>query len=295
MTSPERAFYSFPPGPPRSIEEPRFPFPTFLLYPPPVLPETTVLILAALWYLGGFGYAVWSLRQGTYRPGRWTLAIMALGGTLQTVFLHWRGRAIGGCPMTTPFELLTFISWSIVILYFIIGPAYRLSLLGVFTAPLALLFQISAFLRPDAFAAAVPKTTHSFWGELHAALALVSYGAFALASVAGLMFLLQDRQLKQHRISPVLRQLPPIHYLTRAIRGLLMTGTGLLTLGILSAYRMEKHPPPEKLAIVWLVWFLYAGLIAYESWRGMSARRAAATAAFGFLIPIISLWFIGRH
>lgn len=257
--------------------------------------ELTVLLLAALCYLGAFGYAVHTLRLGTYRPGRWTLAILAVGGVLQTAFLHWRGRAIGGCPMTTPFELLTFISWSIVVLYFIIGPAYRLSLLGVFTAPLALLFQSGALLLPEAAAAPVPRTTHSFWGELHAALALVSYGAFALASAAGIMFLLQDRQLKSHRISPVLRQLPPIHYLTRAIRGLLVTGTVLLSVAIASAYRMEKQPPVDKLAIVWVVWALYTGLLLYEFQRGMSARRAAATAAFGFLVPVISLWFVGRH
>ena len=257
--------------------------------------EPATLILAAGCYLGVFGYAIWSLCQGNYRPGPWVLFCISLGFVLQTLFLRWRGAAIGGCPMTTPFELLTFISWSIVIFYFIIGPTYRLSLLGVFTAPLAFLFQAGALLRPDAFAPAVPKTTHSFWGELHAALALVSYGAFALACAAGIMFLLQDRQLKQHRISPLLRQLPPIYHLTRAIRGLLITGTTLLTVAITSAYRMEKQPPPEKLAIVWLVWALYAGLIVYESWRGMSARRAAATAAFGFLIPVISLWFIDRR
>jgi HemX protein len=261
----------------------------------PLSREFLVLLGAAFCYLGGFGYAVHSLRQGTYRPGRWMLLLLGGGGLLQTLFLRWRGQAIGGCPMTTPFELLTFISWSIVALYFIIGPAYRLSLLGVFTAPLALLFQASALLRPDALAPPLPKLTHSFWGELHAALALVSYGAFALACAAGIMFLLQDRQLKQHRISPGLRQLPPIHYLTRAIRGLLLTGTSLLTVAILSAYRMEKQPPADKLTIVWFVWALYASLLLYESRRGMSARRAAAAAAFGFLIPIISLWFIGRH
>lgn len=257
--------------------------------------EILVLLLAAACYLGGFGYAVVTLRHGTYQPGRWTLLILGIGALLQTVFLSWRGQAIGGCPMTNPFELLTFISWSIVGLYFIIGPAYRLSLLGVFTAPLALIFQVTALLRPEAWNAAVRKITHSFWGELHAALALVSYGAFALACAAGIMFLLQDRQLKQHRISPVLRQLPPIHYLTRAIRGLLITGTALLTVAIVSAYRMETLPPASKLTIVWIVWALYASLIGYEFWRGMSARRAAATAAFGFLIPVISLWFVGRH
>ena len=257
--------------------------------------ELLVLLLAAACYLGGFGYAVWTLRHGTYRPGRWTSVILGMGLLLQTVFLHWRGAAIRGCPMTNPFELLTFISWSITGLYFIIGPAYRLSLLGVFTAPLALLFQTAALLRPEALAPAVARSNHSFWGELHAALALVSYGAFALASAAGIMFLLQDRQLKQHQLSSTLRQLPPIHYLTRAIRGLLITGTALLTVAILSAYRMETLPPASKLTIVWIVWGLYVVLIAYESWRGMSARRAAATAAFGFLIPVISLWFVGRH
>lgn len=257
--------------------------------------EFLVLLLATACYLGGFGYAVWTLRHGTYRPGRWTLVILGLGALLQTLFLHWRGSAIRGCPMTNPFELLTFISWSIVGLYFIIGPAYRLSLLGVFTAPLALLFQSAALLRPEALVPAVTRSNHSFWGELHAALALVSYGAFALASAAGVMFLLQDRQLKKHQLSRTLRQLPPIHYLTRAIRGLLLTGTVLLTVAILSAYRMETLPPADKLTIVWIVWALYTSLIAYEFWRGMSARRAAATAAFGFLIPVISLWFIGRH
>jgi ABC-type transport system involved in cytochrome c biogenesis permease subunit len=102
--------------------------------------ELLVLILAALCYLGGFGYAFYALKKASYRPGRWTLLVLSIGLGLQTLFLRWRGQAIGGCPMTTPFELLTFISWSIVALYFIIGPAYRLSLLGVFTAPLALLW-----------------------------------------------------------------------------------------------------------------------------------------------------------
>ncbi len=259
--------------------------------------ELLILILAALCYAGAFLYAVWSLRHGSYRPGRWTLLIMAVGGLLQTVFLNWRGRAIGGCPMTTPFELLSFISWSIVVLYFIIGPAYRLSLLGVFTSPLALLFQLTALVQwsPAPDPSALPRSPHSFWGELHAALALVSYGAFALACAAGIMFLLQDRQLKQHRLSPVLRQLPPVHYLTRAIRGLLITGTGLLSAAILSAYRMDKMPAADKLTIVWIVWALYAALIVYEGWRGMSARRAAAAAVFGFLVPVISLYFVSRH
>lgn len=257
--------------------------------------EQLVLLLAALCYLGGFGYAAWALRHGQYRPGTWKLGVMATGLVFQTLFLHWRGQEIGGCPMSNPFELLTFISWSIVLLYFIIGPAYRLSLLGVFTSPLACIFQTAALLRPEAWAPAVRRASPGFWPELHAALSLVAYGAFALACAAGIMFLIQDRQLKRHlTASGVFRQLPPIHYITRAIRGLLLTGTVLLSVGIVSAYQMDQRPPASKLAVVWAVWALYAGMLAYDYWRGMSARRAAAAAAVGFLFPVVSLWFIGR-
>ncbi|MES2708636.1 MAG: cytochrome c biogenesis protein CcsA [Verrucomicrobiota bacterium] len=257
--------------------------------------EQLVLLLAALCYLGGFGYAAWTLRHGQYRPGTWKLGVMALGAFFQTLFLHWRGKAIGGCPMTNPFELFTFVSWSIVLLYFVVGPAYRLSLLGVFTSPLALIFQTAALLRPEAWMPPVRRTSFGFWPELHAALSLVAYGAFALACAAGIMFLIQDRQLKRHHISPVFRQLPPIHYITRAIRGLILTGTVLLTAGIVCAYQMEKRPTETKLAVVWAVWGLYAGMLAYDYWRGMSARRAAAAAALGFLVPVASLWFVGSH
>src|SRR5690606_11094440 len=217
--------------------------------------------------------------------------IVAAGFVCQTVFLNWRGQAIHGCPMTNPFELLTFVSWSVVLFYFVVGPAYRLSLLGVFTSPLAFLFQVAALLTPDARTGPVPRVSHGFWTELHAALSLLAYGAFGLAAAAGLMFLIEDRRLKRHsRMDGVFGHLPPIRNLSRAIHGLILTGTVLLTVGIVGAYQMPVRPPGLKLAVVWLVWAVYAGMVLYERWRGMSARRAAGAAVAGFLIPVLSLW-----
>ena len=71
-----------------------------------------------------------------------TLLPMALGFVLQSVFLYLRGQAHGRCPLTNLFEAFIFIGWCIVLLYFLVGTAYRLSLLGVFTAPLVSSLQI---------------------------------------------------------------------------------------------------------------------------------------------------------
>jgi ABC-type uncharacterized transport system permease subunit len=177
-----------------------------------------------------------------------------------------------------------------VLFYFVVGSAYRLSLLGAFTAPLAFLMQLAALMKPDtAPAAAGPR---GWWTELHASLSLVAYGAFALACVAGVMFLIEDRLLKKHRGLTLMRTLPPVHHLARAIRRLIFTGTLILTAGIVAAYQMETRPAAHKLVVVWIVWTAYVLLLGYEQWRGMSARRAAWAAAGCFALAVASLWFV---
>src|SRR5690606_20800403 len=124
--------------------------------------------------------------------------------------------------LTNGFEVLIFVSWAMVLLYFLVGTTFRLSLLGFFTAPLALLFQgiaLAFSVQLDRFSGA--QVAPDFWLELHAAVSLIAYGAFALAWIAGIMFLIQDRQLKKGEMKELFYQLPSIHYLSHAITRLL--------------------------------------------------------------------------
>lgn len=258
-------------------------------------PDWLALVIASAFYFGGAWFTVWSLSRGGHRGSLPGLLLVLAGFASQCVFLALRGKALGRCPITTPFELLTFVSWAMVLLYFIVGRAYRLSLLGAFTAPLAFVLQTTALLKPGSMAPARAGVSSGFWPEMHATLSLVAYGAFALACVAGILFLIQDRQLKQHRGIHLVRNLPPIHLLHQAIGRLILTGTAILTTGIIAAYQMPSRPPVGKLACVWSIWVLYAALLIYERWRGMSARRAAWAAALGFLFPVVSLWIVVRR
>lgn len=257
-------------------------------------PERTALVVATVLFLGGFVDAFLALRRGGYRHSWIAFGLIAAGFVCQSLFLYWRGKALGRCPVTTPFELLTFTGWAMALFYFVVGTAYRLSLLGAFTAPLAFVLQFTALMKPD-LAPVRAAGRPGVWTEMHATLSLLAYGAFALACVAGIMFLIQDRLLKRHTGVNLMRTLPPVHHLTQAIRRLILAGTLLLTTGILCAYQMPVMPAVEKLAFVWLIWAIYAGLLVYERWRGMSARRAAWAAAAGFLLPVISLWIVARH
>jgi ABC-type transport system involved in cytochrome c biogenesis permease subunit len=165
------------------------------------------------------------------------IPIAITGLVFQCLFLQVRGEMHGRCPITNGAEVLVFVSWSIVIMYLALGRAFRLSLLGVFSMPIIFLFQLFAilYLAIDDPGPRPPAQLDP-WLELHAAMSLLAYGAFGLAGIAGVMYLVQDRQLKSHQPGRLFYSLPPIRYLSVALVRLLAIGTLLLSVGIIAAF-----------------------------------------------------------
>jgi ABC-type uncharacterized transport system permease subunit len=214
---------------------------------------------------------------------------MAGGFAFQTGFLVLRGHALNACPLTNLFEVLIFLSWSMVLLYFVVGTTYRLSLLGVFTSPLAFIFQAFALIAPlDSPPGPRARASAQPWLETHAAISIIAYGAFALACVAGVMYLIQERQLKTHRFRGVFFHLPPIADLAVVINRLIGTGFILLTLGLLSGFAVRV----EWSKVVWGVgvWLIYGGILQADQWRSVTPRRVAQFAVAAFSITLATLW-----
>src|ERR1700752_4261693 len=107
-----------------------------------------LLIAAVLCFLASFGYTLYALGSGRFRPGRINFVAILIGFVFQTAFLYLRGKAEGSCPLNSLFDVLIFHSWSLILIYLIVGPAYRLSLLGAFSAPIALVLLLIALLAP---------------------------------------------------------------------------------------------------------------------------------------------------
>lgn len=258
--------------------------------------DFALLVASTVCYAVACGVALVGLRHQV-RPPTWArIGTMALGFGFLCGFLYLRGQAHGRCPLTTGFEVLIFVSWAIGLLYFVVGPGFRLSLLGFFAAPLIVLFQgVGLFLYAPAEPILGPNgkpLPPDYWVEMHAALSLVAYGAFALAFVAGVMFLLQDRHLRSGNRGQLFYQLPPVHYLHQAIERLLWLGFILFSTGILAAFMMERLPEAHKLAAIGFVWLIYGLIILHKLIRGSGARRLASAAVFAFLFPVLSFWFL---
>ena len=69
------------------------------------------------------------------KRSRWTLILMLLSFACQLFWLRLRGEQRAGCPLLDGGEILVFMAWSISLFYFIVGSTYRVTLLGMFSAP----------------------------------------------------------------------------------------------------------------------------------------------------------------
>jgi len=245
-------------------------------------------VLAAL----GGTWGMLSVHRG--HRSRWTVIWIAATFLCQIGFLYVRGGMRGACPLLDRGEIIVFLSWSLTLFYLLVGPAYRISLLGVFTAPVVVLFQFTA-LAPGMLSehpARIAETNP--WHETHSAMSVLAYGALALAAVAGVMFLVLDRQLKEHHLrSGLFRNLPPVRELLISMERLLWIGTGLLTLGILAGIFMPRFQ--EALAhfvAAVAVWVGYAVLLTVKKARGITGRRFSLSAVILFLLSLLVFAFV---
>jgi HemX protein len=232
-----------------------------------------------------------TLRAGIFRPGRFDFLAIGVGFIFQTAFLSIRGHTLARCPLTNLFEVFIFLAWSVTLIYILVGTAYRLSLMGAFTAPLVVLLQGFALIAPIDVQHPV-KLPANPWLEFHASISTVAYGAFALACIAGIMYLVQERQLKTHQLHSIFYHLPPLTDLFAAITRLLWWGFALYTLGIVSGF-FTGHPLPRVQVVAAIaVWMLYAAILQGRHLRWLAPKRVAALCIFGFSAALTLLWGI---
>lgn len=241
------------------------------------------LIMAAIAAVQGARYVHRGVRS------RWTVLWMLFSFMAQLVFLGIRGELRGSCPLGDTGEILIFSAWSLTIFYMAVGSVYRLSLLGVFTAPLVC-FLLSLALVPGMIEVDPPHArVVDGWRESHAAFSVLAYGALGLAAVAGVMFIVLNRQLKEaHTGTGLFANLPPARELSKIVKRLLILGFGLLTLGLICGLVMEKTGGLGKHLYVALgQWLAYAVVITLEWWRGMPPRKLALAAVVLFVLSLM--------
>jgi cytochrome c-type biogenesis protein CcsB len=261
--------------------------------------------IAFILYLLGAGLSLAyliTLRTGLSRMGRWGL----IGGfSLHSLAILWRFIESGRTPLTNLHESLSFFAWAILGIYLLLYLRYRLEALAAFVSPVAVILMILASLFPKEVIPVAP-VLDSFWLPIHVTLAIIGNAMFALAFAAGIMYLIQERQIKSKRIGAFYHRLPALKVLDDLNYRCLTLGFPLLTLGIITGSIWAESAwgsywtwdPKETWSLI--TWLIYAALLHGRLTVGWRGRKAAIFAITGFGLLVftflgVNLLLSGMH
>lgn len=235
----------------------------------------------------GLGWRLLASGQRFRYAHLWMTCLLAL----QTGALCVKAYQTGMCPIRGASEVIFFLSWTINLFYLLLGRSYRMSILGIFTAPaIAVLTALSLLIG---LFGADAQGTHDFWVTAHVGVAMMSYGAGGLAAAAGAAFCMQDTCLKRRLIPGTCRLLPPIRTLEASMKRLLLVAFLLLLAGEWLGWQGNLPINAAKTVIVILLTLGYSVLLWRVYRRGMPGRTLAYCCVALF-IASLSIFLVSR-
>lgn len=229
-------------------------------------------------------------RQSWFRAALWAFA---LGLLFHFVSLVELGLTAGRFPASNISEATSLFAF-LITLGFLLGYwAYGVTSLSVFAFPIVFVMTLAAALsqRP---APEVPPVLAANWIPIHVSFSLAGYAALLLAFLAGVMYLIQERELKRKNPRAFYYRLPPLETIDHLSSKALAIGFPFITLGLLlGAVGAAREWGPgwltdPKVALSFLLWVIYMLLILSRVSAGWRGRKAAIFAIFGMVMALVS-------
>lgn len=203
-------------------------------------------------------------------------------------------------PITDNHGALSFFAFVIVLAFLISYARYRLESLSVFVFPLVFILTLAANLISSS-QMPLQERWRSLWFYIHIPTLFLGYAAFFVAFSAGVMYLIQERELKRKRPQAFYYRLPSLEICDDLGYRSLSVGFPLLTVGIVAgglwANRALSQPWGWDPKIIWslITWLIYAILIHYRLSSGLRGRRAALMSIIGFVVVLLTFTFFRQQ
>jgi len=240
-------------------------------------------------------YSVFLWRRGFRQDNRVNYILLLLAFAFHTSAMTKRGFSLERCPVHNLYEATTFIAWTIVTAYLVLGVWTRLRFLGAFASPVLFAMGIFALMPGLDEHGPTPQFTGGLF-SLHVALFALAYGALGLGAVAGLMYLTQEHDLKFHKMRAILSVLPSIQRLEFVTSLLLLAGFLLMTSGLIVSVLWFKQQTGVYLSsdpkTLWsvLVWLLCLTLVVMRWKFEQGGRRFAWGTIAVFVFVLLTFW-----
>ena len=237
------------------------------------------------------------LPAALYNRPRWRH--IAMPAALSAVFFHFvalaemLNAAHHALPVDTH-ESLSMLGLLLGAAFLVLATVYRTVSFGVFLLPVAALLTLVPAFRPGAEVLDYPLL-HTGWLFLHVALLLAAYAALLISLIASVLYLIQERRLKQKRTSQARSWLPPLETTDQIALKSLLFGLPCMTAGLLigSVIAQEqfgaKYFSDPKILLTFALWIAYVAMIFIRRASGLRGRRAVYLSSF-IVMVVLFVW-----
>lgn len=253
------------------------------------------LVLAIVFYLiSTVGYIAYVFLQK--RQIHKIASFVLWGGFIsQTVLLISRYIETGHIPVHNLHETLLFFAWSIAGVFLFFQLKYQLMVLGAFVAPMATLLVLVALMLPCKPTPGDP-ILKSIWLALHVVTIFAGNASFAVAFGLAVIYLIQERQIKEKKTGFFYRRLPSLNRIDSYGYAGIVVGFSMLTIGIITGAIYAQlvwgwywsWDPKEVWSLI--TWLIYAALLHERLAAGWRGRKAAIMAIIGFIALLFTFF-----
>jgi ABC-type uncharacterized transport system permease subunit len=256
-------------------------------------------ILAGIAYLLSLILYVRFLSAGNRLTGRLGTLFLSAGLVAHYFALLERSRGLHTVPYHDLYGAMSLIGWLLALTYLGLEIYERQRSVGAFVLPFILVFFLAAHLAPaDRLS---PPDAHGPSFAFHVTLSILAYSAFALSCVLSLIYLGEERLLRNRKLGNMVWRLPPLELLERMSQSSVLVGLISIAVGTvlgfvwvdrLSSQYSFYDPKYLVTLLVLALYVLYFRLARTTAWRG---ARASKLCIFNFVIVVLSFTVVNLY
>ena len=247
-------------------------------------------------YSLGLWHALVTVVRRRQRMFKVALAAISLGAVLHLVSIVDQGMAMGRLPVVTLQQMASVIGFLTTATFLLAYWRYKHDSLAVFVFPTVFLLTLIASLGGPVEPWA-GQSLGRWWLSIHVGLFLLGFAALFITFVAGVMYLIQEKELKSKRPRTFYYRLPPLGTLDEMAYRTLAFGFVLVTLGLIAGSFWafvewgSNWIVDPTIALAFLTWAIYLAMVFSRLAIGWRGRKAAYFSIVGFCCAALT-WIV---
>ncbi len=256
-----------------------------------------ILIVTGISYLFAFLMHLWAFISLKERDTRPALILMKLGFLLST--FYFASEAVENkffLPVANVSEAMAFFAWSLAFVYLVLLTGVQSKSFGLILTPVLLALIAAACLTFHGQQPPFEGHGNAFF-LVHILSAFFAYACFAISFAAGILYLIQNHELKSKKAGTFYHKLPSLEELEKLIYQPMFWGIVLLLMAVgigfvwsQTSFGEIRILDPKTIATI-MTAIIYMAIVWLRYGVSMRAKQGALLSLLAFMVVLFS--FVG--